>query len=119
MWAGVGGTGHGFPRPPPRQRALRKRRGGAAAWEWHTSSPVMGMAATTLARVKPGNAAATRGGQGKGSMAGAFPCLEARLHSGLSPATSFVLRPGNGAGVAHWMRAGHLCPWSCQRRSGW
>lgn len=82
----------------PCQQALRKRRGGTVAWEWCTNSPVMAMAATVL--VKPGNAVAAHGGQGKGSMAGAFPCLVARLPSALFPAASFVLAPGNRAGCA-------------------
>lgn len=74
----------------PIQRAPRKRRGGAAAGERCTGSPATGMAATVLAQAKPGDAAAAHGGQGKGSMAGVFLCLVARLPSVLCPAASSV-----------------------------
>lgn len=76
----------------------------------------MGMAAAVLAQAKPGDAAAAHGGQGKGSMAGAFLCLVARLPSVLSPAASSVCAPGH---VARCMCTGHLCPWSYQCWSGW
>lgn len=72
-----------------------------------------GHGAAVLAQAKPGNAAAARGGQGKGSMAGAFPCLVAKLPLALSSSMTFVRAPGNRAGMARWMHTGHLCQWSC------
>lgn len=115
MWAGGCMVSPGS----PRQQAPRKRRAGTAVREWCTGSPAMGTAAAVLARMKPGDAAAAHGGQGNGSMAGVFPCLVARLPLAVSPAVSFVHAPVNGASMAHWMHAGHLCPWLCQCRSRW
>lgn len=90
-----------------------------AAW-WSSSSGMVqqlsshGHGAAVLAQAKPGNAAAAWGGQGTGSMAGAFPCLVAKLPLALSSSMTFVRAPGNWAGMAHWMLTGHLCPWLCQ-----
>lgn len=94
-----------------------------AAWwmadqEWQTGSLALGTATATLAWMKSGDAVAVHSGQGKGSMADAFLCLRARLPLALYPATSFVHAPGNGAGMACWICAGHLCPWLCQCQSG-
>lgn len=94
----------------PCQQAPWKQRGGVTDQEWQSGSLALGTATATLAWMKSGAAVAVDGRQRKGSMAGAFLCLMARLPLALYPATSFMHAPGIGAGMACWIFAGHLCP---------
>lgn len=107
-----------LPQAAPDQWAPWKQRGGVTDQEWQTGSLALGTATVTLAWMKSGAAVAVSGGQGKGSMTGAFPCLMARLPLALYPATSFVHATGNRAGMACWICAGHLCPQLSQCQSG-